>query len=131
NGRGYQWVFPQAPHFGTSSRPSSAAAQNSALSGYTGGVGRGRSCAIRVIFLLPFHDEGGAGMPVAEQAARTVGERDVATGHLHLRVRLAAQLAHRLDHLGDAAAVHRMVVAQPAAVGVERQLPDARDEVAV
>ena len=46
-------------------------------------------------------------------------------------MRLAAQLPHRLDHLGHAAAIRRMVVAQAAAVGVERQLADAGDQVAV
>ena len=67
----------------------------------------------------------------AERAAGAVRQREVAVLHLHLRMRLAAQLAHRLDHLGDAAAVGRMVVAEPAAIGVERQLADARDQVAV
>jgi hypothetical protein len=38
-------------------------------------------------------------------------------------VGLAAQLPHRLDHLGDAAAVGRVVVAQATAVGVEGQRP--------
>ena len=46
-------------------------------------------------------------------------------------MRFAAQLAHRLDHLGDAAAIGRVVVAQAAAVGVERQLAGARDQPAV
>ena len=46
-------------------------------------------------------------------------------------MRLALELAHRLDDLGHAAAVRRMVVAQAAAVGVERKLADARDQVAV
>src|SRR5437867_10467845 len=44
---------------------------------------------------------------------------------------LAAELAHGLDDLGHAAAVGRMVVAEPAAVGVERQPTDAGDEIAV
>ena len=42
-------------------------------------------------------------------------------GHLHRGVGLAAELAHRLDDLGHAAAVGGVVVAQPAAVGVEGQ----------
>ena len=46
-------------------------------------------------------------------------------------MRLAAQLPHRFDDLGHAAAVGRMVVAQAAAVGVERQPADAGDQVAV
>ena len=60
-----------------------------------------------------------------------MGEREVAVGDLHRRVRLAAQLAHGLDDLRHAAAVGRVVVAQPAAVGVERQRADAGDEGAV
>ena len=64
-------------------------------------------------------------------AAGAVREREVAVLHLHLRVRLAAQLPHRFDHLGHAAAVRRVVVAEPAAVGVERQLAAARDQIAV
>src|SRR5205807_3696888 len=47
------------------------------------------------------------------------------------RMRFAAQLTHGLDHLGDATAVGRVVVAQAAAIGVERQFADARDQVAV
>ena len=70
-------------------------------------------------------------MSRAEAAARAVRERNLAVGNLHGRVRLAAKLAHRLDHLGDAAAVRRVVVAQSAAVGVERQLPERCDERAV
>ena len=62
-------------------------------------------------------------MPLASASAQS--------GHLHAGMGLAAQLAHRLDHLGHAAAVGRMVVAQAAAVGVERQPADAGDEVAV
>ena len=70
-------------------------------------------------------------MAHAEQAAGAVGDREIAVRHLHLRMRLAAQLAHRLDDLGHAAAIGRMVVAQAAAVGVERQLADAGDQIAV
>ena len=84
-----------------------------------------------VMVSLPLQDQGGAAVPRAERAAGAVRERQVAVRDLHLRVRLAAQLAHGLDDLGDAAAVGRVVVAQPAAVGVERQLADAGDEVAV
>ena len=70
-------------------------------------------------------------MAHAQRAAGAVRQGQVAVRHLHLRVRLAAQLAHRLDDLGDAAAVGRVVVAETAAVGVERQLADARDQIAV
>ena len=43
--------------------------------------------------------------------------------HLDGRVRLTPHLADRFEHLGHAAPVAGVVVAQPAAVGVERQLP--------
>ena len=39
-------------------------------------------------------------------------------------MRFTARLTHRFQHLGQAAAVGRVVVAEPAAVGVERQLAD-------
>ena len=70
-------------------------------------------------------------MARAEQAACALCERQRAVGHLDLRMGFAAQLAHRFDHLGDAAAVGRVVVAQAAAVGVERQLADARDLITI
>ena len=44
---------------------------------------------------------------------------------------LTTQLTHRLEHLGGTATVIGVVVAQPAAVGVERQFADAGDQVAV
>src|SRR3546814_4301290 len=50
-----------------------------------------------------------------------VGERQLADGDLNLAAGLAAQLADRLDDLGHAAPVGGVVVAQSAAVGVERQ----------
>src|SRR6516164_6060819 len=46
-------------------------------------------------------------------------------------MRLTAQLADCFDDLGDATAVRRMIAAQSAAVGVEWQLADAGDEIAV
>src|SRR5438132_310421 len=42
-------------------------------------------------------------------------ERHVAVPHLHPRMRLAAQLPHRFDHLRQAAPVPRLVLAEPAA----------------
>src|SRR5512140_612269 len=83
------------------------------------------------MFLLPFHDDGRAAMPVAKRAASAVGERDVAVFDLDLGMGLAAQLAHGLDHLRHAAAVRGVVVAEPAAVGIERQLAGARNQVSV
>src|SRR6476620_8891705 len=44
---------------------------------------------------------------------------------------LAAQLTHRLDDFRHAAAVDGVIAAQPAAVGVERQLADAGNQIAV
>jgi hypothetical protein len=70
-------------------------------------------------------------VPRAERTARAMRNRQVAVRHLHLGMCLAAQLTHRLDDLGDAAAVGGVVAAQAAAVGVERQLADAGDQVAV
>ena len=57
--------------------------------------------------------------------------REIAVRHLHLRMRLAAQLPHRLDDLGHAAAVDGVIAAEPAAVGVERQFSDAGNQIAV
>src|SRR3977135_639523 len=70
-------------------------------------------------------------MANAEQAAGAVRNREIAIRYLHLWMRLAAQLPHRFDDLGHAAAVDRMIAAQAAAVGVERQLADAGDQIAV
>src|SRR6478672_8287607 len=67
----------------------------------------------------------------AERAARAMRQRDVAILDLHLRMRFAAELTHRFEDLGDAAAIDRVVVAEAAAIGVERQFADARDQVAV
>src|SRR4051812_1544397 len=84
-----------------------------------------------VMPLLPLQDDGGAGVAVRGRAAGAMGEREVAIPHLDGGMRLAAELAHRLDDLGEAAAVRRVVVAETAPVGIERQLPHPRDEVAV
>src|ERR1700740_239593 len=69
-------------------------------------------------------------MAIAEQAAGAVRDRKVAVWYLHLRMRFAAELTHRFQDLGHAAAVDGMVAAEAAAVGVERQLADARDQIA-
>src|SRR3546814_17825169 len=66
-------------------------------------------------------DEGGAAHPVAQRAAGTMRQRELAVGHLDLATGLAAQLADRLDDLGHAAPVGGVVVDQDAAAGVERQ----------
>ena len=60
-----------------------------------------------------------------------MGQRQGAIGHLYFWMGLAAQLARGLDNFGDAAPVCGMVVAEPAAIGVERQLARAGDQVAI
>src|SRR5215472_6616164 len=116
-------------HLPIISLPAAAASQNALVSvlGCCAWILRSWLC----IASLPFHDHGCGTVPGAERAAGAVGDRQVAILDLHRWVRLTAQLAHRLDHLGQPAAVGRMVVAQPAAIGVERQFSGARDQVAV
>src|SRR3954465_12797153 len=70
-------------------------------------------------------------MANAQQSAGAMSDREIAIGHLHLRMRLPAQLAHSLKNLGHAASVDRMVAAEPAAVGIERKLADAGNQIAV
>ncbi len=70
-------------------------------------------------------------MSHTQQPAGAMHHREIAIRNLNLGMRLAAQLPHRLDDLGDAAAVDRMVVAQPAAIRIPRQFADARNQVAV
>src|SRR3990172_8945883 len=113
------------------SLPSAAASKYGWSPGLTAGSRSLRSWYGVAIALLPFHDQCGAAVPVPERTARAVRKREVAILHLDFGVRLAAQLTHRFDDLGHAAAVRRVVVAQSAAVGVERQLAGAGDEVAV
>src|ERR1700742_4678682 len=60
-----------------------------------------------------------------------MGDGEIAILDLHLRMRLAAQLPDGFDDLGHAAAIDGMVAAEPTAIGVERQLADARDQVAI
>src|SRR5215475_9808702 len=99
------------------------------MSGVGCGAGIARACGLMVS--LPPHDDGGAAVTGAQRPPRTVGQRHVAVLHLHLRMSLTAQLPHGLHYLGEAPAVRRMVVAEPAPVGVEGELAHARDEVAV
>src|SRR5262249_59762484 len=80
---------------------------------------------------LPPHDQGGVAGAGREGAAGTVSEGDVAVPRLYFWMRLAPELAHRLDHLGEPAAVARVVVAEAAAIGVEGQPADTGDEIAV
>src|ERR1700722_2185942 len=70
-------------------------------------------------------------MAHAEQSAGAVRNGEIAIRHLNFGMRLAAQLPHRLENFGHAAAVDRMVAAEAAAIGVEWQLADAGNQVAV
>src|SRR5436190_23710736 len=97
-------------------RPCAAASQNSCVSG----VGTGAGIFLGAISLLTLQDEGRAGVPGRERTAGAVRERNIAVLDLHGRMRLPAQLADRLDDLRHAPTIGRMVVAQPAPVGVER-----------
>src|SRR5450631_498560 len=87
------------------------------------------------IFLLQpsctLQNAGRGGVAHAEQAAGAMGDGEIAVFHLDLRMRFAAQLAYRFDDLGHAAAVDRVIAAEPTAVGIERQLADAGNQVAV
>src|SRR5262245_21291708 len=112
-----------------SKRPWAAASKNGWISGFMGGAGIVRSFVLMAS--LPAHDDGGAPVCGAQGSARAVGQRDIAVLHLDLGMRLSAEVTHRLDHVGHAAAVRRMVVAEPATVRVEGQLPHPGDEVAV
>src|SRR3954447_22418998 len=71
------------------------------------------------------------GVANTQKPAGAVGDGEIAILDLHLRMRLAAQLPHGLADLGHAAAVDGMVAAEATAIGVERQLADARDQIAV
>ena len=64
------------------------------------------------------------------RAAHGLRHRQIAIRDLDLGVGLAAKLPHRLDDLGHAAAVRWVVVAQTAAVGIDGQPPDTRDQIA-
>src|SRR5437868_12851626 len=70
-------------------------------------------------------------MAHAQQSAGAMGDREIAVLHLHLRMRLPAQLPHRLDDLGHAATIDGVIAAEPAAVGIERQFADAGNQIAV
>src|SRR5262245_46482987 len=126
--RGYQCGSSHAVQRLIRSLPWAAASQNGFVSGLTGGGGIVR--ALPAISLSP-HDQRGTGVAGRERAAGTVSESDVAVLHLYFWMRLAPELAHRLDHLGEPAAVARVVVAEAAAIGGGRQptRPRERDVV--
>src|SRR3954467_6774699 len=132
--RGYQMTTPQLSHRCNSSFPSAEAAQYFSFSGVTVGAGTGRVLIRPPPHTPPNSGAGYAGSwiflaeaqcraahPGAERPTGAVHERDLRVGNLHGRLGLTAQLSHRLDDLRDATAVGRVVIAQPPAVGVERQ----------
>src|SRR6266851_1575159 len=127
--RGYQCALPHAVQRRIRNRPCEAASQNACVSTVAAGAGILR-CFVAMVS-LPFEDKRCAAMPAAERATRAVRQREIAILHLDRRMRLAAQLAEGLDDLGHAAAIGRMVIAQSAAIGIERQSADARNQVPV
>src|ERR1700716_4105370 len=60
-----------------------------------------------------------------------MGDGEIAIPDLHFWMRLAAQLPHRLDNFGHAAAIDGVIAAETAAIGVERQLADAGNQIAI
>src|SRR4051794_31760912 len=70
-------------------------------------------------------------MAHAQESAGTVRDREIAIGYLHFWMRFAAQLPDGLEYFGHAAPVDGVVRTQATAVGVERQLADARNQIAV
>ena len=70
-------------------------------------------------------------MTHAEKSAGAMGDCDPTPRNLHLRMRFATQLPHHLDDLGHAATVGRMIAAEPAAIGAERQFADTGNQIAV
>src|SRR5436190_4289028 len=135
NARGYQKTRSQCSQRGSSSVPSAVASQNAAVSEVTSGTGVGSGSLISAVLppscVLAAEHECGAPHAGGQRSAGAVRDRERAVGDLHGGVGLAAQLAHCFDDLGHASAVARVVVAQPAAVGVERKLAVGRNEGAV
>ena len=70
-------------------------------------------------------------MARAKRTTSAMRDRQIAVGDLNLRMRFTTKLTHSFNDLGDAATVRRVVGAQSAAIGVERQLADARNQIAV
>src|SRR5947209_10498021 len=70
-------------------------------------------------------------MAHAQQSAGAMRDREIAVLDLHFWMRLPTQLPDGLDDLGHAAAIDRMIAAEPAAVGIERQFADAGNQVTV
>src|SRR4051812_26884707 len=70
-------------------------------------------------------------MAHAEKSAGAVRDCEIAIRHLHFWMRFAAQLPDRLEDFCHAPAVDGVVRTKSAAVGIERQLADAGNQIAV
>src|SRR6202012_5932661 len=80
---------------------------------------------------LPLHGQPRTAVTRAELQPGALRQREVAILHLSRGMRLTAELPHRFDDFGHVARVRWVVVAQAAAVGVERQLADTGNQIAV
>src|SRR5215468_5038241 len=97
--RGYQWARPHGVQTGMRKRPWRAASKKGLLSAVTTGAASLRT-ANAAIASLPFHDHRRAVMARGKLKAGALRQGQIAVPHLHGRMRLAAQLPHRLEHLG-------------------------------
>ena len=70
-------------------------------------------------------------MARAQKATDAIGQSKLQIGNLNFGVGLTTQLAHGLNDFGHAATVGRVVVAQTAPIGVDRQPALARNELAI
>src|ERR1700722_6873319 len=128
--RGYQCARSHAVQTGIRKRPWRAASKKVLPSAVmTGGVSL--RLANTAISSLPFHDHRRTAMARGELKTGALRQRQIAVLYLHGRMSFAAQLPHRLEHFGHAPAIGRVIVAQAAAVGVERQFADTGDQIAV
>src|SRR6516165_3501731 len=122
--RGYQCARSHAVQIGIMRRPWRAASKKARLSAVMTG-GASLRLASTAIASLPFHDHRRATMARGELKTGTLRQRQITVRYLHGRMGFAAQLTHRLEDFGHAPAIAWMIIAQAAAVGVERQFADA------
>src|SRR5499427_4060165 len=128
--RGYQCARSHAVQIGIRKRPWRAASKKVLLSAVMTG-GASLRLPDTAIASLTFHDNRRAAVTRGELKARALRQRQIAALHLYGRMSFAAQLPHRFEHCGHAPAIGWMIVAQAAAVGVERQRAYAGDKIAV
>jgi len=67
----------------------------------------------------------------AEAASGSLHQSEIASRNLHGRMGFTAQLPHGFDNLRHPATIGGMIVAEAAAIRVERKLADTGDQVAV